>query len=44
MLLSAFCEAEVPVTYIALPMSARTKPYCCMAWAMICASGPRLAI
>jgi len=41
MALLAFCEAELPVTYIALPMSARTRPYCCMAWAMIWASGPK---
>ena len=44
MLLLASTEAEVPVTNIGLPMSARIRPYCCMAWAMIWASGPMLAI
>ena len=37
--LLASCEADEPVTYIALPMSASTRPYFCMAWAMICDSG-----
>ena len=44
MSLLASCAAEVPVTYMALPMSARIRPYCCMAWAMIWASGPMAAI
>ena len=33
--LLAFTEAEAPVTYMALPMSATIRPYCCMARARI---------
>src|SRR5579859_6146516 len=35
-----FTEADAPVTYIELPMSATIKPYCCMARAMVCDCGP----
>ena len=42
--LFAFTAADAPLTYIALPPSARTSPYCCMARATIWASGPMVAI
>ena len=42
MLLLALTEAEEPVTYIALPISATISPYCCMARAMICDCGGML--
>ena len=32
--------AGAPVTYIAPPLSARTRPYCCIARATTCACGP----
>ena len=35
---------EAPVTYIAVPISASTRPYCCIAWAMICDSAGMAAI
>src|SRR5579859_4133479 len=42
--LVALPEAEEPVTYMELPMSARIRPYCCMARAIIWACGPILVI